>query len=162
MQVGKVENICFVMFVVWDNTVPIINLIENLKYFFLSFFFLLCIAFLSWQGLAWETRSYLPPPSSGLEIGSTDGRSSTICPFCSNALCALPPCVRWHPVAFMCTWTDWSRAACYHGDHFLENTGREEGCQWCKLQEHRETAGERSLTLWISEKQTNRVLYCCS
>lgn len=70
-----------------------------------------------------------PPPSSALEDYSADGRPPTSCRFCPNAVSALNPHLRWLPLAFVCIRTDWSRAACYHGDHFLKNTGKEEGCQ---------------------------------
>lgn len=86
----------------------------------------------------------LPPPPSALEGCPADGLSSTGRPCSLSVLSALHHHLRWSPIAFFCTQTDWSWAVCYHGDHFLENTGKEEGCQWCKVQEQGETAGERS------------------
>lgn len=57
---------------------------------------------------------------------------------------------RWPPPAFVWTWTDRRRRAWrYHGDHFSQNTGKEEGCRWCKAPEHRETAGEARNPLWV-------------
>lgn len=70
-----------------------------------------------------------PPSSSALEGCSADGRSPTGRLFRPNALPGLRLRLRWLSVAFFCSRTDWSRAARYNGDHFLENTGKEEGCQ---------------------------------
>lgn len=56
------------------------------------------------------------------------------------------PRPRWLPVASSscCSarWDLW-RALRYHGDHLLQKPGKEEGCQWCKAQEQRTTAGKR-------------------
>ena len=111
-------------------------------------------------GISWSVTTSATT-SSALEVCSADGRSPTGRLFRPNALSALNPRLRWLPAAFFFTHTDWSRAACYHGDHFIQNTGKEEGCQWCKVQEHRETAGEKNVTFRVSHKTIRFVVDYC-
>lgn len=91
----------------------------------------LCFFFHSFNtGIRSSVRdALLPPPSSALDGCSAEGRSSTGCRFRPNAPSTLTPPLRWLPLAFFCSLIDWSRAVRYHGDHFLKNTGKEEGCQ---------------------------------
>lgn len=88
---------------------------------------------------------YLLHYTSALYKRSADGRSPSIRRFRPDALSPLSPQLRCLLLAVFCICTDLSRAAGYHGDHFLKNTGKEEGCQWCKVQEHREATGEKDV-----------------
>ena len=86
---------------------------------------------------------YLLQPSALYE-SCADGRAPSGRQFCPDAPSPLSPQLRCLLLAVFCICTDLSGAASYHGDHFLKNTGKEEGRQWCKVQEHREATGEKN------------------
>lgn len=95
---------------------------------------------------------YLPHQPSALYDRSADGRAPSGRQFRPDAPSPLSPQLRCPLLAVFCICTDLSGAAGYHGDHFLKNTGKEEGRQWCKVQEHREATGEKV-------RKQNKVLY---
>lgn len=86
---------------------------------------------------------YLLHQPSALYDRSADGRLPRSRRFRPDVPSPFSPQLRCLLLAVFCICTDLSGAAGYHGDHFLKNTGKEEGCQWCKVQEHREATGER-------------------
>lgn len=94
---------------------------------------------------------YLLHLPAALYERSADGRSTSGRLFHPDVPSRLHPQLRCLLLAVFCICTQLSRAAGYHGDHFLKNTGKEEGRQWCKVQEHREATGEKDTkqgTLW--------------
>lgn len=120
--------------------------------------YVFCLFLLFNTGITCET----PPTSTAfMSTVLSNGRPPTAHLLCQNALSAFRLLMKWLPMAFFCNWTPGSRAACYHGDHFLKNTGKEEACQWCNVQEHRETAGERNFTISVLHKDKPVINYRC-
>lgn len=97
-----------------------------------------------WHRLKCENlHHYLLHQPSALYDHSADGRAPSGRHIRPDAPSPLSPQLRCLLLAVFCICTDLSGAAGYHGDHFLKNTGKEEGRQWCKVQEHREATGEK-------------------
>lgn len=119
--------------------------VGNLKVFF-------CFPQLRHQVKCRNLHPYLLHYPAALYQPSADGRSPSSQKFHPDVPSRLRPQLRCLLLTVFCIWTQLNGAAGYHGDHFLKNTGKEEGRQWCKVQEHREATGE---------KDTKQGQVCC-
>lgn len=111
---------------------------RNLNVFF-------CFSQLRHQVKSQNLHPYLLHYPAALYQPSADGRSPSSQKFHPDVPSRLRPQLRCLLLAVFCIWTQLNGAAGYHGDHFLKNTGKEEGRQWCKVQEHREATGEKDI-----------------